>query len=258
MSESALSDGVYLAFFFAAVHACFAVLLFVRRRHTRRQSPLERRSRRFVPSLLLYGVWVGALWAAYRAGAFNAESVGVSARVSPLVAFATGVGEYFLVRYVLALVLGAFGLTARVWAAVLRANASARPRNPLELLGVTILVVLVNPVTEELMTRGLLVHQWAALGAPVWLTITVGAVVNAINHAYQGRTLAPVHLMLYAATVAILYSPIGLFGAIGFHFAADAAAFAGSRKSLLQYREFRRQQRKTARQSAARPQHSRR
>jgi len=237
-----LGEGVLLACCYAAIHAGLAAVLFLRRRRARRAGS-ERKWRRFGPALLIYAGWVIALFVGYRGGAFTAESVGASTRVPALVAFATGFGEYFLFQYLWAAGLGVLGLSERVWVAVLRANAAAQPRHRLERIGVALLVMFVNPVTEELMTRGLLVHQ-LALSVPTGLAIALGAVVNAIHHAYQGWTLAPVHLLFYAATIALLYSPLGLFGAIGFHFAADAMSVVGQRKSLRAYRELRRQQRK--------------
>jgi membrane protease YdiL (CAAX protease family) len=98
----------------------------------------------------------------------------------------------------------------------------------------------VNPFTEELIFRGLLVHQFARVGAPLWLAVLVGALVNVANHWYQGRALVRSHLAFYAWSVVLLYSPVGMLGAMGFHFLADIWPSLYQRQMLEEYRAQRR------------------
>ena len=237
-----LLDGVYLALFVAAVQTLLTSLWLLQERRTQNRRRKVRLG--LSRALLFHGLLVVALVSCYRVGAFTAASVGISTRVSAPIAFLTGVGEYFLFAYILSALTAALGLTGRLWAAALRANSLFMPRNRLERIALNAVVVGLNPVTEELMTRGLLVHQLAHVGAPTWVAVALGACVNVITHAYQGWKLIPWHLTFYVATIAILFSPLGLIGAIGFHFTADLMPLVNHRRNLRSYRDFRRAERK--------------
>jgi membrane protease YdiL (CAAX protease family) len=191
------------------------------------------------------------LWGFHGSGAWTLSSVGVSSVVSPAVAFATGLGEYYLFSLLVRAVSWGLGMELALSRAALRANSMLLHDDKAQRTVSVGILVLANPVTEELVFRGLLVHQFHVLGAPLWLAIAIGAVVSLINHAYQGRALALFHLAFYGCVVALLYSPVGLVGAIGMHFGADLWPLTGFGRNLRTYRAMRRRARRA---SASAPQ----
>jgi hypothetical protein len=96
---------------------------------------------------------------------------------------------------------------------------------------------VLNPVIEEVLFRGVLVYQTGlVLGSP-WLPIAAGLVVNIGNHWYQGPRSMLLHIPFYAVAVALLYSPLGLVGAIGLHVAGDVVPMWHFRRNLRRFRE---------------------
>lgn len=81
--------------------------------------------------------------------------------------------------------------------------------------------LLLNPVTEELLMRGSLIHQ-LGLMLHLWLVpIAVGFVLNAVLHFYQGWWAQVSHVLFFSLVLGLLYSPMGLAGAIVEHAIAD-------------------------------------
>ncbi|HMA93212.1 MAG TPA: CPBP family intramembrane glutamic endopeptidase [Polyangiaceae bacterium] len=244
IDQTGLLHGVGFAFVIAALHSVAAIIFQVRRQRNGRRVRV-RRPKRFAVRLALTQIaLLVMLGLTHRAGFWTLSSVGVSNQVEPLVAFAAGFGEYFLFAWACSAFAVGVGAMRAYSTAALRANALLlqpwRAQRAL-VLGV---LSLANPVTEELYFRGLLVYQFHSLGAPLGIAIGLGAVVSSLNHAYQGRVLVLFHLAFYASAVALLYSPLGLCGAIGLHFAADVMPWLGYRKQLSHYRAMRRQARR--------------
>lgn len=237
-----LVDGVGVALLFGAISVLFAAVRLARqRRRARAGSSVGKRRRVSVARFALFqAVVVLTLYASYRAGDWTLEGAGVSERVSPLVAFVTGVGEFGLFTLLVQWTFAFVGSPFAYLQAATRANALFAPRGRVRRLSMTAIATLINPVTEELLFRGLLVHQFVVVGAPVWMALSVGALVNATNHAYQGRLAVVFHLTFYAAVVGLLFSPVGLCGAIGFHFAGDVLPVIQYRAQLRAYRAARR------------------
>ncbi len=93
----------------------------------------------------------------------------------------------------------------------------------------TAALLMVNPFVEEIVSRGLLVYALGhTLGTP-WPGIALGLVFCIVLHLYQGRTAIGFHIGFYLVTVALLYSPLGLLGAIACHFLADTQALRTER-----------------------------
>ena len=183
------------------------------------------------------------LWTYYQAGAWTFDSVGVSRRVSPVVAFGVGLFEFYLFAVLVGVCVHVFGASTGYWRAVVRANAQLVPRGSARQVAGAVLVMVVNPFTEEFFFRGLLVHQFVFIGAPLGVALVFGALVTASNHAYQGFSLVPYHLAFYACVVALLFSPLGIAGAVGFHFGGDALPFLTYAWQLRRYRALRRSRR---------------
>lgn len=248
-SAVGLVDGARVALVFGAISALFAGVAFARKRPSARSgtSAPARRSRASVARFALsQGIIALALYVYYRAGGWTLDSVGVSKRVSPLVAFLTGLGEFGLFTLLTRWTFAFFGSPFAYLQAVTRANALFAPRGRARGVAMIAMAALINPVVEELMFRGLLVYQLVVVGSPVWLALLVGALVNATNHAYQGRLGVVFHLTFYAAAVGLLFSPVGLVGAIGFHFGGGLLPVIQYRAHLRAYRAARRARRSNA------------
>lgn len=243
-----LEQGVRVACLLAAFNAFGAARIFLAQRRAAKYGRAFSLKRTLKLTVVSVVVWQGALgtflWTYHRVGGWTWGSVGVSASVHPAVAFPAG-----FVVYVVFLI-GVRGLLARTGGelsylqSAVRANAAFLQRGALN-RGIVLGVVMVaNPITEELIFRGLLVHQLALVSAPVWVALMVGGVVNAVNHAYQGRVLAWFHFGFYLACAATLYSPLGLVGCFGLHFAGDTVPFLLHRRNVVKYVALRRQARR--------------
>lgn len=243
IDQTDLLHGVVLTSVIAALYSIAAIISQVRRERGG-SARVRRRNRFAIGVALTQGVLVVLLGLTHRAGFWNAESIGVSNEVEPLVAFGAGFGEYFLFAWACNAFAVGVGAGQRYSMAALRANALVLPSSTGQRALVFAVLGFANPVTEELWFRGLLVYQFHSIGAPLAVAIGLGAVVDLLNHAYQGRVLILFHLAFYACAVALLYSPLGLYGAIGLHFAADIMPWLGYRKQLSHYRAMRRQARR--------------
>jgi hypothetical protein len=81
--------------------------------------------------------------------------------------------------------------------------------------------LLFVPFVEEIAHRGILVILYAReMGHPL-PGIALGLLVAVAGHAYQGRTQIPFHLAFAGTAIALAFSPLGLWGAIGLHVAGD-------------------------------------
>jgi membrane protease YdiL (CAAX protease family) len=244
-----LEQGVRVAFLIAAVNAFGAVRIFLAQRAARkaeRAFSLKRALKLTVVSIVFWqGIWAASLLAYYRTGGWTWSTVGVSDTVPPGVAFLSGVIVYVAFLYVVRLVVMRAGGSLAYLRASLRANAVFLQRDPVKRGIVFAMLMVVNPITEELIFRGLLVHQFALISVPVWVALLIGCLVNSLNHAYQGRLLGWFHLGFYVTAVATLYSPLGLIGCFGLHFAGDTLPFLFQRSSLAKYVALRRQARQS-------------
>lgn len=132
-----------------------------------------------------------------------------------------------------------------------RSMAAIVPRGREQKTMAWIALCVFNPVIEELLFRGVLIYQTSlVLGSP-WLPIAVGLLVNISNHWYQGARSMRLHIPFYVIAVALLFSPLGLAGAIGFHVAGDVIPMWRFRRNLRQFRERHRRQ---SRQEFSNPQ----
>lgn len=103
-----------------------------------------------------------------------------------------------------------------------------------------------NPLTEELLSRGVIVLVGATLiGAPA--AVLLGLVLCLGVHLYQGPATLPFHGAFFLVTVALAFSPLGLWGAIGLHLVADLWPSLSMRAVLTGWRDRRRLRRLEAR-----------
>lgn len=120
---------------------------------------------------------------------------------------------------------------------MVRSMAALVPRERAQKAMAWVAFCVFNPVIEELLFRGILIYQTSLVLGSAWLPITVGLLVNIGNHWYQGGRSMLLHVPFFAIAVALLFSPLGLGGAIGFHIAGDVVPMALVRRQLREFRE---------------------
>lgn len=179
----------------------------------------------------------------FHTGRWTPASVGLAKAVEPFLAFLIGAIAYCAIVLVYTALVSAAGMTARQARSALRVNASLWPRTPGARLVAGLAIIGLNPVTEELLMRGILVHQFSrVLGSPA-VPILVGLVLNALLHAYQGPKQVIWHATFYGCSIALLFSPLGLTGCIGFHFLGDALPILSLPQQALRCRRARAEER---------------
>lgn|GEM_PF-3354382 len=256
-SSSGLQGGVAFAFALSYISVISAAMRLVpkhwvgkRRRAGRVVVASSRRAarprRRTVRGTLVwYAILSLLLWIFYGAHAWTLASVGVTRPDSPVVDAIAGVMIYYALLTLYGVFLQLLKRREIEELAHLRLSFAYLPNEARARCIVIAATCLANPVVEELIFRGLLVHQHAELNGNLARALLIGAVVNATNHAYQGWRAAPFHLMFYAAAVGLMYSPYGLAASIGLHYVADAVPLLALQERLRKYR----QARKTARRA---------
>ena len=185
---------------------------------------------RCLAGLVCYGLWVS--------GSASSPRIGAVIAGDPLQAGVCG----FLLYYPLSLIFTAWEarrsgrihlLTSFVGAMRLFMPRAAKTR------ALVWAALLANPLIEEFLFRGVLVKMLADHGAGVPVAILAGGVVHSWFHIYQGRSQAVFHLGFYAVAVALLYSPLGLWGCFGFHVAGDVLPMLLFRRNLRKLRKLR-------------------
>ena len=95
-----------------------------------------------------------------------------------------------------------------------------------------------NPFTEELISRGIMVLLLGRLVESNAFAIILGFVLNLGVHLYQGSRALRLHALFYVAVILLLYSPFGLTGAFGFHFAGDLVPFLRFRGQFKEWKAY--------------------
>jgi membrane protease YdiL (CAAX protease family) len=163
----------------------------------------------------------------------------------PLEAFGIGFLTYCVLMLLLNKVLTYKGNIATIRAHNLASHAYIWPRSRRDKVYAFFAVCFLNPFTEELLFRGILVHQFDQVIGTPYLPLVVGLLVNLGNHLYQGPQAMLTHIPFYCLAVGMLYSPAGLVGCFGLHFAGDWFPVMGMKKELKSYqRDFRKANRK--------------
>jgi membrane protease YdiL (CAAX protease family) len=132
--------------------------------------------------------------------------------------FAVGLFAYAFLLIILAVIFRLQGTAEAQADNTVTTMAALWPREPRQKLAMTVAVCLINPIAEELIFRGILVYQLGLALGSFQLPIVLGLLVSLANHAYQGRRAILLHTLYYLFAVTLLFSPMGLMGAIGMHF----------------------------------------
>ncbi len=111
------------------------------------------------------------------------------------------------------------------------------PRDPRQRVAMTIAISLLNPVTEEVLFRGILVHQLSLAMGSYEVPLILGLLVSLGNHIYQGPRAILTHSLWYILVVGLMFSEAGLLGAIVMHYYGDFGPVFGLRRNLKRYRE---------------------
>lgn len=134
----------------------------------------------------------------------------------------------------------------RMRAAAARGNLRPWPRGRAAKWVAGLFIMVFNPIVEELVMRGILIHQWGEMiGSPL-LPILIGFFLNAALHLYQGWRVQLWHAMFFAAAVYLLYSPWGLPAAIVAHILGDVLPIVALRRQLEVIRRSRQKERRRA------------
>jgi membrane protease YdiL (CAAX protease family) len=205
--------------------------------HTPSGRPKLRRQKGSAGHAMLRSQLIFAAIIIYTAGShWNMESVGLVPEWSIANSFGVGFAAYVAFALLLTWLMKATGRLPAIEDNNLRVMAMLWPRARAQKASALVGVCLLNPFIEEFMYRGVLVHQLAYAADALPLALALGLVMNLANHAYQGPLAMTSHLPMYLITAALLYSPTGLWGAFGFHFAGDLAPVKLLRRSLERYR----------------------
>ena len=168
-------------------------------------------------------------------GAWAWSDVGVSPEGNPALGFCIGLFLYapFLLVARLAWAVLRIGLSPDANFQVMRMHW---PRDPFE-KRLVVLSAFVNPFTEEVIFRGFFVFQLSQHLGSLKLALVIGLALCLLLHLYQGFASLPEHALVYAIVVCLLYSPLGLPGAIGFHLAGDVLPLIMLKRDLRSWRE---------------------
>lgn len=229
--------------------ACVGVVTLKRRQAADKTLPPDRPKLRrrisntgtslLIWQLLLVGIVLWGFWH----GGWDVASVGITP-MHPIIAFAIGLLLYCLLALVMQLTLAHMGRLPYVRARNLAAMAYIWPRSPREKVYAFLAVCFVNPFTEEFLFRGILVHQFHQVTDSVYLPVAVGLLATLGNHLYQGPQAMLTHIPFYCLALGLLYSPAGLVGCFGLHFAGDWFPVVNMKKVLQLYqRDFRKAKR---------------
>jgi membrane protease YdiL (CAAX protease family) len=197
-------------------------LALVARVFTRRQEPPRRlgnrQLRNFGARQLLF---VAVLTAGHAAGLWSAASVGIPERVhwaETVIAGELGFLAALAGNLLLMVALRRLGAMRLVAA---RGNLRVWPRGRIAKWFAALFIMVFNPFVEELVMRGVLIHQWGlVLGSPV-VPVIVGFLLNGALHWYQGWRMQAWHATYFAVAVWLLYSPWGLPAAMVAHVLGD-------------------------------------
>ena len=95
-------------------------------------------------------------------------------------------------------------------------------------------LVVFGSILEELVYRGFFVYLLGGLIGNVVVALSIGLALCLCLHLYQGVHRLGRHVAFYVIVVTLLYSPLGLGGAIGFHIGCNFL-YTMNLKSVMRY-----------------------
>ena len=177
-----------------------------------------------------------ALAFAYYRGGWNWKSVGGGSSWLLPIAVSLGFCLYVAGLWIEHVIYTRLNISETISDAAFAAMRNLWPRHRREKYLAVLSVCVLNPATEELVYRGVLVYSLATFLGSVSIAIAVGFVLCLGAHAYQGIQLVIGHAVMFALATALLFSPLGLGGAIGLHVASDLLPVLYLRRAMLKWR----------------------
>ncbi|NNE68037.1 MAG: CPBP family intramembrane metalloprotease [Pyrinomonadaceae bacterium] len=166
----------------------------------------------------------------------NLNSLGYSSTVGPLLAFVLGLAIYGVVLVFVEVASHFLGIRERLHDLSYETMRLIWPRNPEQKLAAFAGVCIMNPFTEEVLFRGVLVFLLGEYTGNFILAAVIGLLLSLAAHMYQGGWSIPFQLVFHATAVLIVLSPLGLVACIGFHFAGDLVPVMLLKKSMIEWR----------------------
>jgi hypothetical protein len=117
------------------------------------------------------------------------------------------------------------------------------PRGRLAQAMQVLLVGFVGPLHEEIVYRGFFVFMLSNLTGRAEIGIACGLILCVMGHLYQGVRSIPSHVLFYAASVALMFSPAGLLTALVMHIANNLHHAIALPRAIAAYREHSREMR---------------
>lgn len=191
----------------------------------------------FLVAVLLFG---------FSQGPWRLEEVGYRVGTSPLLAIATGLALYGASCLAFTTGVRLLGRVDEEEDASFLAIRSIWPRSRSEKPFAFISCCMINPCTEEILYRGILVYALGEAIGNFTIPVIAGLLLNLATHFYQGPANLIFHSFFFAACVSILFSPLGLLGAVSFHFAGDLVPVVTFRHQMDRWVMRRRAARKQA------------
>lgn len=172
----------------------------------------------------------------FHKGWWDAPSIGVSNTVPGAISMVGGFTLYVVAIQIYTMLLRAAGRMSTLEDASFGALRLTWPRARSEKYLAFVGACLLNPITEELICRGVLVYMLGELLGSHLISILFGAATFFTIHLYQGGMALVGHLFIFPLIIGLLYSPLGLLGCIGFHFAADFIPVLTFRRQMIRWR----------------------
>lgn len=230
---------------------CLLIAGFLRHRHLSRRPGAPPPPKRLTPAeLVRFGfrqlLLTAVLLVTFVNGTWTSQSVGIPRPVNwseTILAGELGFAAVIAANFVLLWATRTFQVTRMV---AMRGNLRVWPRGRLEKWLAVLFIMGFNPFVEELVMRGVLIHQWGQLlGSPV-IPIAVGLVLNGALHWYQGARMQLWHGLFFAVAVTLLYSPWGLPAAMVAHVFGDVLPLLTLGRVVRRIRKARQRERRAA------------
>jgi len=162
---------------------------------------------------------------------------GFSTSVNPFLAFLCGFGIYFVVLGLIEVGAHFSGVKEELHDQSYETMRRLWPRQIGEKIKAVIAVCLLNPFTEELIYRGVLVYFLGVFIGNFWLAAAIGLAFSLAVHLYQGAWSIPFHFLFHGTAILLVLSPLGLVACFGFHFAGDLVPVAALKKNMYAWRD---------------------
>ena len=162
---------------------------------------------------------------------------GIKNEYSFLTSFISGIFTYFIFSFLYSSLLKMTKYSPIIKTNNYLVNRDLIPRKKSAKLYFIISACLLNPFIEETVYRGILVYYIGNIFFGYWLALIVGLIFCLAIHIYQDIYNMAFHSLFYFASIALLFSPLGLAASFGLHFAGDIYPTYNIRKSIKTFRK---------------------